>query len=111
MSEPDRSTDDGEGGSGVETISKQKTRLKPPKQYKVLLLNDDYTTMEFVIEVLESVFKKNPAEAMQIMLNVHRQGRGVAGIYTKEIAEAKITLVHARASEEGYPLKCSMEEA
>ena len=100
-----------QSSSGVETLSKEKQRLKHPKQYKVILLNDDYTTMEFVIAVLESVFKKTPAEAMQIMLNVHKRGQGVAGIYPKEIAETKILLVHERAKEANYPLRCSMEEA
>jgi len=95
---------------GTETVSRTKIRLKHPKQFKVFLLNDDYTTMEFVVFVLESIFKKTPAEAMQIMLHVHRRGQGVAGVFSKEIAEAKISMVHARAKEEGFPLRCSMEE-
>ena len=97
--------------SGVETLSKEKVRLKHPKQYKVILLNDDYTTMDFVVAVLESIFKKSPVEAMKIMLQVHKAGKGVAGIYTKEIAEAKIAKVHDRAQAEGYPLRCTMEQA
>ncbi len=98
-------------GSGVETLSKEKTRLKHPKQYKVILLNDDYTTMEFVVAILETVFKKGPAEAMQIMLQVHKRGQGVAGIYSKEIAEAKVSQVHERAHSDGFPLRCAIEEA
>lgn len=110
MSDAERHNSHDHGG-GTETVTRDKIRLKHPKQFKVLLLNDDYTTMEFVVSVLEQIFRKTPAEAMQIMLHVHRRGQGVAGIYSKEIAEAKIALVHARATEEGYPLRCSMEEA
>ena len=102
--------EDDQHGSGTETISKEKVRLKHPKEYKVLLLNDDYTTMDFVVSVLEGIFKKTPAEAMQIMLHVHRRGHGVAGIYTKEIAEAKVEMVHAKAADAGYPLRCTIEE-
>ena len=102
---------DTESGSAIETLPKEKARLKHPKQYKVVLLNDDYTTMDFVVAVLESIFKKSPAEAMQIMLRVHKQGKGVAGVYSKEIAEAKVSQVHDRASSEGFPLRCAIEEA
>ncbi len=79
--------------------------------YRVIMLNDDYTTMDFVIAVLEAIFKKTPAEAVQIMLSVHNKGQGTCGVFTKEIAEAKIDLVHKRAQAEGHPLRCSMEEA
>ena len=99
------------GGSDVQTLPKEKIRLKHPKQYRVLLLNDDYTTMDFVVSVLETIFKKGPAEAMQIMLSVHKRGSGVAGIYSREIAEAKVLLVHDRAQAEGFPLRCTVEEA
>ena len=94
----------------VKTISRQKTKLTEPKQYKVLLLNDDYTTMDFVVAVLESIFGKSPSEAVPIMLKVHKEGRGVCGLYPKQIAETKIELVHQRARSSGYPLKCVMEE-
>jgi len=100
-----------DASSGIETISKKKTKLKTPKMYRVIMLNDDYTTMDFVIAVLESIFKKTPAEAVQIMLSVHNKGQGVCGVFTKEIAEAKIDLVHQRARAEAHPLRCSMEEA
>lgn len=93
------------------TTSKERQGLQQPKQFKVLLLNDDYTTMDFVVSVLETIFKKTPAEAMQIMLRVHKQGHGIAGIYTREIAEAKAALVHERARSEGHPLRCQIEEA
>jgi ATP-dependent Clp protease adaptor protein ClpS len=87
------------------------TEIKEPCQYRVLLHNDDYTTMDFVVQILESVFSKQPAEAMQIMLNVHRRGIGVCGVYTAEVAETKVAMVHHLAHEHKFPLKCSMEEA
>jgi len=80
-----------------------------PPMYRVLLLNDDYTTMEFVVEVLVYVFQKSSEEAMQIMLNVHRSGVGVCGIYPYEIAETKVETVETLARENGFPLKCIME--
>jgi len=80
-----------------------------PPMYRVMLLNDDYTTMEFVVEVLVYVFQKSSEEAMQIMLNVHRSGVGVCGIYPYEIAETKVDTVEALARENGFPLKCIME--
>lgn len=81
-----------------------------PRRFKVLLHNDDYTTMDFVIYVLKSVFNKTEGEAVQIMMNVHKNGIGVCGIYTSEVAETKIILVQNLARKEGYPLKCTMEE-
>jgi len=80
-----------------------------PPLYRVLLLNDDYTTMEFVVEVLIYVFNKTGEEATHIMLNVHRNGVGVCGIYPYEVAETKIETVEALAREHGFPLKCTME--
>jgi ATP-dependent Clp protease adaptor protein ClpS len=81
-----------------------------PSMYKVLLHNDDYTTMEFVVQILMSVFNKSIEDSTRIMLNVHRQGIGLCGIFTREIAETKVDTVHALAKESGFPLKCSMEE-
>jgi ATP-dependent Clp protease adaptor protein ClpS len=95
--------------SEVETIERQETRH--PKSYRVLLMNDNYTSMDFVVSVLETIFKKSPAEAVQIMLKVHKSGHGVAGVYPKQIAEAKVDLVHNRAKAEGFPLRCNIEEA
>lgn len=80
-----------------------------PPMYKVMLLNDDYTTMEFVVEVLVYVFQKSPEEATRIMLNVHRSGVGVCGIYPFEVAETKVDTVENLARENGFPLKCIME--
>lgn len=83
--------------------------LEEPPLYKVLLLNDDYTTMEFVVEVLIYVFHKSVEEATQIMLNVHQKGAGVCGYYPLEIAETKVDTVDALAREKGFPLKCTLE--
>lgn len=94
---------------GVATESEKK--LKPPPLFKVLLHNDDYTTMDFVIEVLQSVFHREHGEAVQIMLHVHRNGIGVAGVYTYEIAETKVATVEGMARHREFPLKCSVEEA
>jgi ATP-dependent Clp protease adaptor protein ClpS len=80
-----------------------------PPMYRVMLLNDDYTTMEFVVEVLVYVFQKSAEAATQIMLNVHRSGVGVCGIYPLEIAETKVDIVDNLARENGFPLKCIME--
>ena len=93
-----------------ETISEVREEIKEPSMYKVLLHNDDYTTMEFVVEILMFVFNKSADEATRIMLNVHKQGIGVCGVYTYEVAETKVTTVEALAREKGYPLKCTMEE-
>ena len=88
-----------------------KTEKKEPPLYKVVLLNDDYTTMEFVVQVLESVFQKSPAEAYQIMMHVHIEGRGIAGIYPWEVAETKAETVIGLARDAGFPLKAVTEEA
>jgi ATP-dependent Clp protease adaptor protein ClpS len=87
------------------------TRPKEPALYKVVLLNDDYTTMEFVIEVLTAVFQKSPSEAYQIMMHVHVNGRGIAGVYPWEVAETKVDTVISLARDAGYPLQAVTEEA
>jgi ATP-dependent Clp protease adaptor protein ClpS len=99
----------GDRDAGV--VTETEKRVKMPPLYKVLLHNDDYTTMEFVVQVLESVFHKSHAEATQITLHVHRTGIGVAGIYSHEIAETKVAQVEALARKHEFPLLCSMEEA
>lgn len=83
--------------------------VKKPSLYKVVLLNDDYTTMDFVVFILENIFDKDNLEATQIMLSVHKKGSGIAGIYTKEIAETKIKEVHDLARANNFPLRCTME--
>lgn len=98
-----------DGDAGIATETRKKERLKQPPLYKVLFHNDHYTTMEFVVFVLQTVFLKSESDAMQIMLNVHRTGLGVAGIYTREIAETKVNKTHAMAQEAEYPLKLSIE--
>lgn len=84
--------------------------LREPPLYRVLLHNDDYTTMEFVIQVLMEVFHKSPQEAMEIMLHVHRNGIGVCGVYPYEVAETKVLVVEEMSRQNGFPLKCTMEE-
>ena len=92
---------------------KDRAELKnqEPKLYNVVLLNDDYTTMEFVLHILETLFQKSPAEAFRIMMHVHRNGRGLAGVYTWEVAETKADKVAEMASEAGFPLRATIEEA
>ncbi len=95
-------------GQGLGT--KERLKTMKPSLYKVFLLNDDYTTMDFVVFVLEKIFHKAPTEAVKIMLNVHKKGIGLAGVYTKEIAETKIAEVHERARGSEFPLRCIMEK-
>ncbi len=93
-----------------EIISETREDVSEPPLYKVLLLNDDYTTMEFVVGILLQVFHKSIEEATRIMLNVHREGAGVCGLFTFEVAETKVDTVHVLAKEAGFPLKCTMEK-
>lgn len=99
--------DQGQGDSDV--VTRKRQRVDKPKMYKVLFHNDDYTTMEFVVYVLELVFQKAGPEATQIMLHVHRQGHGVAGVYTRQIAETKVARTLELARSEGHPLMVTME--
>ncbi len=96
---------------GGQVKERVKTQKQEPTLYKVVLLNDDYTTMEFVVQVLESVFQKSPSEAYQIMMHVHVNGRGIAGVYPWELAETKAETVIGLARDAGYPLKAVTEEA
>ena len=98
-----------DSGAGVK--ERTETREREPTLYQVVLLNDDYSTMDFVIEVLEEVFLKSPAEAYRIMMQVHVNGRGIAGVYTFEIAETKADKVASMAHDAGYPLRATVEEA
>jgi ATP-dependent Clp protease adaptor protein ClpS len=99
---------DNKAEGGVAT--KKRQQIQEPSLYKVLLHNDDYTTMDFVIMVLETIFNKNSSEATRIMMNVHQQGIGIAGIYTRDIAETKVAVVHDIARKNEFPLKCSLEK-
>jgi ATP-dependent Clp protease adaptor protein ClpS len=98
-----------QGGTQVVTKEDTKVKLKRPKLYKVLLHNDDFTTMEFVVAVLITIFQKSESDATAIMLHVHRSGVGIAGVYTYEIAEAKVSEVMKAAEEAEYPLLCTFE--
>jgi ATP-dependent Clp protease adaptor protein ClpS len=96
-------------GEGV--LERTRDELKEPPLFKVVLLNDDYTTMDFVVVILEDVFHKTPAEAYRIMMQVHTQGKGLCGMYPFEVAETKVGTVHDRARENGFPLRANLEEA
>ena len=89
---------------------KTRTQQREPDLFQVLLLNDDYTTMEFVVQVLETIFLMHPAEAFRVMMQVHQNGRGICGAYPLEIAETKVGLVHGLARERGFPLRASLED-
>lgn len=86
-----------------------KPEIKRPSMYRVLMHNDNYTTMDFVVFMLEEIFNKRRSEATRIMMQIHKNGIGVCGVYTAEVAETKIAIVHKHAQEYGFPLKCSME--
>ncbi len=92
-----------------QVLVSQKTKIKKPKLYKVILLNDDYTPMEYVVKLLKIVFNKSESDAVNIMLMVHNKGSGVCGVFTKEIAETKVFRVLKMAKTDQHPLKCIME--
>ena len=102
--------DDDDNRTGTAIITKTKTRTKRPNLYRVLLLNDDYTPMEFVVHVLERFFNKNREEATQIIFHVHQNGVGECGIFTYEVAETKVTQVMDFARKHQHPLQCVMEK-
>jgi ATP-dependent Clp protease adaptor protein ClpS len=105
---------DGDGGngtgSGTGVVAKTRPKTKKPSLYKVLLLNDDYTPMDFVVHILERIFGKNRDEAMEIMLHVHRHGVGICGVFTFEVAETKVAQVIEFARRHEHPLQCTMEK-
>ena len=107
-------SEDGTGGGGSRgpatgLITKTKPKTKKPSLYKVLLLNDDYTPMEFVVHILERFFSKNREDAVKIMLHVHQHGVGICGVFTYEVAETKVTQVIDFARQNQHPLQCTME--
>ena len=107
MSDDDSDRDDRDRGGGA---LQTQTRARKPSMYKVLMLNDDYTPMEFVVHVLERFFSKSREEATQIMLHVHRRGVGVCGVFTYEVAETKVNQVTEFARRNQHPLRCTMEK-
>ncbi|WP_319562006.1 ATP-dependent Clp protease adapter ClpS [Marispirochaeta sp.] len=104
-------SDQGSRNFDSEVVEKSDQRLKEPEMYKVVLHNDHYTTMEFVVEILMVVFHKEVPEATRIMMDVHKKGRGVVGVYTYDVAATRATRVHHIAKEREYPLRCTIEPA
>ena len=100
----------GDGDSGTGVVVRIKPKTKKPSLYKVLMLNDDYTPMEFVVHILERFFNKTREEATAVMLHVHRRGVGVCGVYTYEVAETKVTQVVEFARQHQHPLQCTLEK-
>jgi ATP-dependent Clp protease adaptor protein ClpS len=105
----DQGQDPGDGSS-TNVVVKTRSKTKKPSMYKVLMLNDDYTPMEFVVHVLESFFSKSREEATEIMLHVHHRGVGVCGVYSYEVAETKVTQVIDYARKHQHPLQCTLEK-
>jgi len=97
--------------TNIVTKQKDEVKIKKPKNYKVVMYNDDYTTMEFVINILVNVFKRNLVEAEKIMIDVHKRGKGVAGMYSYDIAITKVSTAMSMAKKEGFPFKLTVEEA
>jgi len=91
-------------------LTEARPELRRPPKFKVILYNDDFTPMEFVVRVLEQIFQKSPAEATQLMLQIHRGGFGIAGVYVLEVAETKVVAVHQAAEHNGYPLRAGVEQ-
>ncbi|WP_426417703.1 ATP-dependent Clp protease adapter ClpS [Aestuariirhabdus sp. LZHN29] len=102
-------SEDGQEGDGHVVVAPTKPKLKPPPMYRVVLLNDDYTPMDFVVEVLELFFNMNREKATHVMLSVHTQGKGVCGIFTRDIAETKAEQVNQYSRECEHPLQCKIE--
>ena len=102
--------DDNDGGTGTGVVVKPKVQTKKPSLYRVLMLNDDYTPMEFVVHVLEHFFNKTREESTRIMLHVHKRGVGVCGVFTYEIAETKVQQVMDFARQHQHPLQCTLEK-
>lgn len=108
--EPQGPEGPGNGGNGLDLATKTRVRTKKPSMYRVLILNDDYTPMEFVVLILERYFQKSREQATRIMLHVHQKGVGVCGVYTYEVAETKVAQVMDLARRNEHPLQCTMEK-
>jgi len=100
-----------DAGDGAVVVERKKARIKPPSLYQVVLLNDDYTPMEFVVMVLQHYFQRDLETATHIMLKIHHEGRGVCGVYPKDVAATKVEMVLSAARRDGHPLQCIMEAA
>ena len=109
MTVPKKLSDDRQDGGLA--LEEAKPKLKKPPMYKVVLLNDDYTPMEFVVEILERFFSMNRQKATQVMLHVHTRGKGICGVYTRDVAETKVDKVNEYARAHQHPLLCAMEAA
>ena len=110
-SDDERRGDDGDGKDQIGVATKTRTKPKKPNQFKVLLLNDDYTPMEFVVMVLKRFFQMDLEQATRVMLHVHQKGVGVCGVFTYEIAETKVNQVMDFARQNSHPLQCTLEKA
>ena len=110
-SAPERPAVQPDDGQGAVVAERKAQRTEPPRMYQVVLLNDDYTPMEFVVMVLQEFFQRDLETATQIMLKIHHEGRGVCGVYTKDVAATKVESVLAAAKRSGHPLQCTMEAA
>jgi ATP-dependent Clp protease adaptor protein ClpS len=109
MADPDKHDHDEDGGANIGVATRTKVETKKPSLYKVFMLNDDYTPMEFVIHMLERFFHKSREESTRIMLQIHNKGVGLCGVYTYDIAETKVTQVMDFARQHQHPLQCTME--
>ena len=111
MGSPEQNGDGGYGEKqGDVMVAEPKIQTKRPPMYKVILLNDDYTPMDFVVMVLEQIFRKNHSDALNVMLQVHQKGAGLAGVYTRDVAETKVDQVIEYARINDYPLQCTLEQ-
>jgi ATP-dependent Clp protease adaptor protein ClpS len=98
-------------GSGTDLLQKQEEKLQEPEDFRIILLNDHYTTMDFVVDILILIFHKNEEDANRIMMDVHRKGRGIVGVYSWDIAQTKMNQVHTLARQHDFPLRCIVEKA
>ncbi|WP_262691242.1 ATP-dependent Clp protease adapter ClpS [Kordiimonas aestuarii] len=107
---PDKRQDGDNGGTGTGLLTRSDTKTKKPSMYKVLLLNDDFTPMEFVVHILQRFFRMNVEQATEVMLHVHQRGVGICGVFTYEVAETKVNQVLSFARQHEHPLQCTLEK-